>query len=124
VMDEYPVKKDQVYIGGLSMGGMGTYEVVRRMPGVFAAAFAICGGAHPATAPALRNLNWWLFHGAKDDIVPPAASQIMAGALKKAGANVQLTIYPQANHNSWDPAFSEKELLPWLSSQKMKKSRN
>ena len=122
VLENYPVKKEQVYVGGLSMGGMGTYEVVRRMPDVFAAAFAICGGAHPATAKQLRNVDWGLFHGAKDDIVPPSASQAMAAALKKEGANVQLTIYPNANHNSWDPALAEKELLPWLFSHRLKKS--
>ncbi|RYZ29365.1 MAG: phospholipase [Chitinophagaceae bacterium] len=112
------VKKDQVYIGGLSMGGMGTYEVVRRMPKTFAAAFAICGGAHPQTAKQLKKVDWWIFHGAKDDVVPPEASEKMVDALKKAGADVKFTLYPAANHNSWDPAFAEKDLLPWLFSHK------
>lgn len=49
ILKTYPVKKDQVYVGGLSMGGMGTYELVRRTPGIFAAAFPICGGAVPST---------------------------------------------------------------------------
>ncbi len=64
VLKTYPVKKDQVYVGGLSMGGMGTFELVRRMPGIFAAAFPICGGANPATATKMKNVNWWIFHGA------------------------------------------------------------
>ena len=118
VLKTYPVKKEQVYIGGLSMGGMGTYELVRRMPKTFAAAFAICGGANPATAKAFKKIDWWIFHGAKDDVVPPQASQVMVDALKKAGANVKFTLYPNANHNSWDPAFAEKDLLPWLFSHK------
>lgn len=120
VLRSYPVKQNQVYIGGLSMGGMGTYELVRRLPGTFAAAFAICGGAHPATAAKLNGVNWWLFHGAKDDVVPPRATMVMHEALKKAGAHVKFTLYPNANHNSWDPAFAEKDLLPWLFSQKKK----
>lgn len=118
VVENYPVKKNQVYVGGLSMGGMGTYEVVRRMPNVFAAAFAICGGANPVTAKGLKKSAWWIFHGAKDDVVPPEASQVMVDALKKAGADVKFTLYPAANHNSWDPAFAEKDLLPWLFSHK------
>jgi predicted peptidase len=120
VVKDFPVKKNQVYVGGLSMGGMGTYELVRRMPGLFAAAFAICGGAHPATAAKLKSVDWWLFHGAKDDVVPPEATQVMNTALKKTGANVKFTLYPNANHNSWDPAFAEKDLLPWLFSKKKK----
>lgn len=117
-LQTYPVKKDQVYIGGLSMGAMGTYELVRRMPAVFAAAFAICGGAHPGTAKNLIRTNWWIFHGLKDDVVPPQFSKDMAGALKAAGTKVRLTLYPEANHNSWDAAFAEKELLQWLFSHK------
>ena len=118
VLQAYKVKKDQVYIGGLSMGGMGTYELTRRMPGVFSAAFAICGGAHPSTAGKLRNINWWIFHGGKDNVVPPQASQRIVDALKKSGARVKFTLYPDANHNSWDPAFAEKDLLPWLFSNR------
>ena len=114
VLDEYPVNKKQVYAGGLSMGGMGTFEIVRRMNGVFAAAISICGGANTQTAKQINKTAWWIFHGGKDDVVLPEYSSIMADALKRAKANVKLTIYPNANHNSWDSSFAEPLLLPWL----------
>jgi predicted peptidase len=114
ILQAFPVKKDQVYIMGLSMGGMGTYELVRRNPGVFAAAISICGGADPATAKELKNTSWWIFHGGKDDIVLPSFSEKMVAALKKEKASVRFTLYPEANHNSWDAAFAEPGLLPWL----------
>lgn len=117
LMVQYRIKKDQVYAMGLSMGGMGVFELVRRMPGVFAAAVPICGGAHPATAKALRKVKWWVFHGAKDDVVLPRYSEQMVDALKKAKASVRFTLYPNANHNSWDPAFAEPGLLDWLFDQ-------
>ncbi|MFN2458154.1 MAG: prolyl oligopeptidase family serine peptidase [Chitinophagaceae bacterium] len=120
IIADYSVQKDQIYVGGLSMGGMGTFEIVRRNPRLFAAAFPICGGAHPATARKLKNTGWWVFHGAKDDVVPPVYSQVMVDALKKKKASVRYTFYPDANHNSWDPAFAEKDLLPWLFAQKRK----
>lgn len=111
---EYRPPKDQVYVGGLSMGGMGTFELARRQPGTFTRAFAICGGADPATARKLRKTDWWIFHGGKDDVVAPEFSKAMADALKRRGATVRLTLYPEANHNSWDPAFAEPGLLSWL----------
>lgn len=120
ILEIYPIRRDQVYVGGLSMGGMGTFELVRRMPGIFAAAFPICGGANPATADRMKKVNWWIFHGGKDDVVPPYHSEKMVAALKKIGEDVRFTLYPGANHNSWDSAFSEPELLPWLFSQKKK----
>jgi len=117
VLQTYPVKKDQVYVGGLSMGGMGTFELVRRSPGVFAAAFPICGGADPATAKNLTAVKWWIFHGGKDDVVLTAFSEKMVAALKEENATVKFTLYPEANHNSWDAAFAEPGLLPWLFAQ-------
>lgn len=118
IMDEYPVNKKQVYVGGLSMGGMGTFEIVRRNPELFAAAFPICGGGAPATAPAMKKVKWWIFHGEADEVVPAAWSQEMVDALKTAGAEVKFSLYPGVNHNSWDNAFAEPELLPWLFSVK------
>ena len=114
IMETYPINKEQVFVGGLSMGGMGTFELVRRSPGLFSAAFPICGGANPATAALMRKPAWWIFHGAKDDVVFPAFSEKMFEALKKANANVRFTLYPDANHNSWDAALAEPGLLPWL----------
>jgi len=118
LMKEYPVAKKQIYVGGLSMGGMGTFEIVKRNPKLFAAAIPICGGANVATAAALKKPTWWVFHGAKDDVVPPKLSEDMVEAMKKEKVTVKLTIYPNANHNSWDAAFAEPDLLPWLFAQK------
>ena len=118
IMDDYRVNKKQVYVGGLSMGGMGTFEIVRRNPKLFAAAFPICGGGAAATAPAMKKVKWWVFHGDVDAVVPASLSQEMVDALKAAGADVKYSLYPGVNHNSWDNAFAEPELLPWLFSVK------
>jgi len=118
IIKTYPVAKKQIYVGGLSMGGMGTFEIVRRNPKLFAAAFPICGGANVATAPSLKKTNWWVFHGGKDDVVPPSLSENMVEAMKKEKVSVKFTLYPNANHNSWDATFAEPELLTWLFSQR------
>ena len=44
LINEEGVEKKQVYITGLSMGGMGTFESVYRYPDLYAAALPICGG--------------------------------------------------------------------------------
>jgi predicted peptidase len=117
---DYRINNKMIYVGGLSMGGMGTFDLVRRRPSWFAAAFPICGAGDPSAANQMRKVSWWIFHGAKDNTVPPTHSIQMADALKKAGADAKLTIYPEAGHNSWDNAFAEKDLLPWLFSQHRK----
>ncbi|MEJ7627884.1 MAG: prolyl oligopeptidase family serine peptidase [Ferruginibacter sp.] len=113
------IQKKQLYIGGLSMGGMGVLEIAARQPSWFNAAFAICGGGDTTAATKMIQTRWWLFHGEKDNVVLPEYSRQMAEALRDAGAAVRLSIYPDANHNSWDKAFAEKELLPWLFSHKL-----
>lgn len=116
---QYKIQKDQVYAIGLSMGGMGTFELVNRMPHTFAAAVPICGGANAATVPNLRSTKWWVFHGADDNIVPPSHSEQIVQAMKRAGMPVKFTLYPGVGHNSWENAFKEPGLLPWLFSQKL-----
>ncbi|MDR1896728.1 MAG: dienelactone hydrolase family protein [Prevotellaceae bacterium] len=107
--------KRHVYVGGLSMGGMGTFEILHRMPKTFAAAFPICGGGDVSKVKKYaKHTALWIFHGAKDGVVPVSWSREMYEALKTAGAEVLYTEYPNDNHNSWDSAFKEEGLLKWL----------
>lgn len=111
---------ERFYLGGLSMGGMGTFELLFRMPNTFAAAFPICGGGNESViAPALAKVPMWIFHGEADAVVPAAYSLNMVDALKKAGGMPKLTIYPGVGHNAWDEVFKEPELLKWLFSNKL-----
>lgn len=109
----------RIYVGGLSMGGMGTFELLYRMPDTFAAAFPVCGGGKPSTAATWANkVPAWIFHGAIDGVVPVDLSIQMYQAARAAGAHPGLTIYPNVNHNAWDYVFLETQLIPWLFSHK------
>ncbi|MDG5491326.1 prolyl oligopeptidase family serine peptidase [Psychroserpens sp. SPM9] len=125
LMEEYSnktyVNKDKMYVGGLSMGGMGTFEILYRKPDFFAAAFTICGGGNPESVKAYATkTELWVFHGAKDDVVNPQLSVAMVSAYLKAGGTPNFTLYADDNHNSWDSAFSEPQLLTWLFSKSKK----
>lgn len=105
----------RLYVMGLSMGGMGTFDIVSRNPELFAAAVPICGGGNPELAGRYATQTpMWIFHGAIDGVVSPEHSIRMALAIQQAGGAPALTIFPYTNHNSWDPAFAKPELLPWL----------
>jgi predicted peptidase len=114
ILNTYPVDRSRIYVGGLSMGGMGTFEIVARNPYLFAAAFPICGGADVSAAKKLVRTSWWVFHGAKDDVVLPRYSERIVRALQELKANVTFSLYPDANHNSWDQAFAEPALFSWM----------
>lgn len=113
------IDADRVYVMGLSMGGMGTFEILYRMPGVFAAAIPICGAGVPESVSAYAaQTPLWIFHGALDQVVAPGQSVEMVDALLRKGARPAFTLYDNYNHNSWDGAFTEPGLLRWLFSHR------
>jgi len=117
---EFIVDQNRMYLGGLSMGGMGTFELLHRNPNTFAAAFAICGGANPKIVKNIKSTPIWIFHGEVDNVVPVVYSKQMFHSLKAVKADVKLTLYPEVGHDSWTNAFAEPELLPWLFSKQRK----
>lgn len=110
----YPVRANQIYLAGLSMGGMGTLELLFRNPQKFAAAIAICGGVHPSWAEEIQHTPLWLIHGQQDQVVAHSFSEKLFNALQKKDAPVRFTSYPELSHNSWDKAFQEPDFLAWL----------
>jgi predicted peptidase len=115
---EFSIDAKRLYIGGISMGGFATWDVLARFPAMFAAAVIVCGGGDTQTAARFTKIPIWNFHGVKDAIVPVQMSRRMIAALKKSGGKPHFTEYPEAKHDSWTPAFSEPELLPWLFGQR------
>ncbi|MBO9573274.1 MAG: prolyl oligopeptidase family serine peptidase [Chitinophagaceae bacterium] len=115
------INTKKMYVGGLSMGGMGTFELLWRKPKFFAAAFPICGGGDPSKVKLYaKDFPLWVFHGDADKIVPVSNSRLMVNALRKEGAKVKYTEYPGVGHDSWDNAFAEPDLLKWLFAQEAK----
>ena len=118
---EEPIDKSRIYVMGLSMGGFGVWDFAARYPDVPAAIVPICGGADDTTAAKIKLVPAWVFHGAKDTAVWPERSRSMVAALKQAGGAVRYTEYPTVGHDSWNHAFREPELLPWLFARKRPK---
>ncbi|MBA3649153.1 MAG: dienelactone hydrolase family protein [Chitinophagales bacterium] len=107
--------KERIYLGGLSLGGFGTYDLLIRYPKYFAAAFPIAGACNLSLMVKKgRHIPIWIFHGTRDDVVDPSFDRTLYMKLKKKNKELRYTEYPDANHNSWDSAFAEPELLPWL----------
>ncbi len=110
------IDPSRVYVAGLSMGGMGTFELIYRRPKVFAAAIPICGGGDPKHV--VPNIPTWIVHGAQDDVVDPKLSLQMADALLKAGGTPRISFYENYKHNSWDGLFADPNFIPWLFKQR------
>ncbi|NNC87386.1 MAG: prolyl oligopeptidase family serine peptidase [Akkermansiaceae bacterium] len=118
VKDTVKVDPRRLYVTGLSMGGYGTWDLLRRHPDAFAAAIPICGGGHPGEAARIRDIPVWVFHGAMDKVVPAEQSRRMVKALEDAGSTkVKYTEYPDAGHDSWSMTYADPDVLKWLFAQ-------
>ena len=104
----------RIYLAGNSMGGYGAWQLAMSMPEYFAAIAPICGGGMYWNAGRLVNVPVWAFHGAQDTTVFPEESEKMVNAVNEAGGSAKLTIYPDAGHNAWTPAYSDPELYSWF----------
>lgn len=112
------IDKDRIYVMGLSMGGMGTFDMAVRYPEIFAAAIPICGTVNPARLKAGKSVKFRIFHGDADNVVTPEGSRAAYRALKAIGADVEYIEFPGCNHGSWNPAFNYPDFMEWLFNQK------
>jgi predicted peptidase len=140
---EFKTDAKRIYLTGLSMGGYGTWALAASHPGKFAALVPICAGivapkivlaerpelakasypdepgSYAEVAKKLGKTPIWIFHGDADPIVPVEGSRKMDEALKAAGGNIRYTEYPGVEHDSWDKAYTEPELMTWMLSKSL-----
>jgi len=123
IEEKYNIDKGRVYLTGLSMGGYGTWSLGLTHPERFAAIAPICGGgdlivlllADPKKVSTLKTLGVWAFHGGKDPVVPVLESERMIDGLRKIGCkDVDLTVYPEAQHDSWTETYNNPKLYDWF----------
>ena len=96
------------------MGGMGTWLLAKDNPGYFAAIVPLAGWTDPEWAPRLAHTPFWVFHGAKDDVVPVSMSENMVNALRAAGGDPRFTLLPDMDHGIGPGVWSRKDLYDWL----------
>jgi len=126
---KYAVDTNRVYLTGLSMGGYGAWKLGLARPERFAALAPVCGGGSLIDVilgtrdqgAALKSLPIRAFHGAKDNVVPLEESTRLVEHLRKLGVkDVRLTVYPEADHNSWTETYNDPKLYEWLLAQRRK----
>jgi predicted peptidase len=115
---ELPVDRKRIYVTGHSMGGAGTWHVLAQRPDLFAAGVPVCGRAHPATLPSLKDVPIWNFHGEIDQIESVEVSRTAIAELRKLGGKPLYTEYPGVGHNVFMWVYTEPALVEWLFSQR------
>ncbi len=110
-IQEFHGDQHRLYLIGHSIGGYGTWAIAAEHPAVFAALVPIAGGIRPpsgipcpppvctgdptfnpylAIARKIGSTPVWIFHGAKDRLVPVSEARQMVEALKSLGRELQV----------------------------------
>lgn len=99
----YTVDSDRIYLMGHSMGGAGTYYLGGKYNDIWAALAPIAGagGIAEGTAERYKTVPTLIMHGAKDSIVPAAASRRAVAALQSVGAPHLYLEFPDKDHEFW-----------------------
>lgn len=119
VKAEYRVDESRIYLTGLSMGGFGTFAVSAEHPDMFAAVAPVCGGGRVSDVRKYEGIPFWIFHGKLDKTVPHTTSVQMYEAMKQLGMDVQFTLYPDKDHDSWTVTYENPEFYEWLLSHRL-----
>lgn len=118
VVAKYSIDTSRIYLTGLSRGAYGAWRLAIQNPNRFAALVPISGGGPLPYVKKLASVPTWVFHGERDTVIPVEESLRMVNALRQAGGNVKLTIYPDARHDAWTRTYDNEELYDWLLKQR------
>ena len=114
----YPVDRRRVYLTGYSMGGIGSWDMGIRHPGVFAAAAPIAArGEEGWNVCAMTEIPVWAFHGENDGLVPLSAAQRIVTQFQNCGGEITFTIYPNTGHDAWTKTYANPHLYEWFLSK-------
>ena len=115
VCAKYPIDRSRISVTGISMGGFGTWDIVARKKGFFAAMMPICGGVDETTAADYKDgIGIRFFHGSVDGAVSVEYSRRMDKALTDVGVVHGYTEYPGVNHDCWTRTYANDANLDWL----------
>jgi predicted peptidase len=105
----------RVYLTGLSLGGVGTWNLAAKHPERFAAIAPIGSPAAVSLAPALARAKMpvWLFYGGRDPTLKYCYP--LLNKLEELGdTDVRFTIEADMAHNAWIRAYAGQDLYSWF----------
>jgi predicted peptidase len=120
IISENPIDSNRVYLTGLSMGAWGAWNLAFAHPRTFAALVPICGFVD--RVPMIENckiaeIPTQIFHGLLDDVVDANYSITIYKKLKNCSNNIQLTLFDDANHDSWTRVYDNRAIYDWMFQQ-------
>jgi len=117
------IDTNRIYLTGLSMGAWGAWNLVFTHPDTFACLVPIAGFVDriPMIENCkIKNIPTRIFHGLVDDVVSVNYSIEIYKKLKPCSVDLELTIFDDANHDSWSRVYDNEQIYNWMFQQSKK----
>ena len=121
----YEVDEARIYLTGTSCGAIGVWDYLAETEANKVAAAVLISG-HPVWAMEkagcqVARAPIWVFHGARDDVVPVQHVEDSIDGLRSCTdprpSELDLTIYPDADHDAWTRTYdlsAGHDVYAWL----------
>ena len=117
IVSKYNIDNKRIHLTGLSMGAWGAWNLAIDHPELFASLVLFAGFVDRIPmieACKLKEIPIRIFHGQLDDVVDVFYSKEIYKRLKKCSQNIEITIFDDANHDSWTRVYENDEIYKWI----------
>jgi len=112
------VDPTHVSVTGLSMGGIGTWDMINRYSSFFAAAAPVAGAGYYTEIPNLLHVPIMAVHGTADTVISPLFDAYMYQVIHMYGGAMIYFPIAGAGHDVWDDAYPLTSFWQWMYTQK------
>ena len=111
------VDPNRIYITGLSMGGIGSFEFAYYAPDIPAAVASMAGGHDPSLLTQYgENIAFSIYHGSNDGVVPPRYSREMFAEMQSLGYDARF-FEAEGRGHEWNYVLEDPDYIDWLFQQ-------
>ncbi len=119
LIKKYNIDESRIYIHGLSNGGGGVYQALKRAPWLFAAALPMSaindgGISNHGMVEEVSKIPLWIFQGGQDTNPTPNRTYHYVRNFRNAGGEVRYYLYPHLGHGTWNTAYKEPDFFSWM----------
>jgi len=140
----YPIDERRISVTGYSLGGTVAFFLPLHYPDIFSSSAPLCGYPNLLGWDSIRKpphtpwedviiqkryiANWaengqhvplFMVHGGLDD---PTRSELMANRYRSLGYFYKLDVQEDLDHNVWDYAYEDGDMIGWLNGHKRPKT--
>ena len=98
LLTDYKIDERKILLTGFSLGGIGTYHLAARHPGLFSAAVPMSAMTTDENLALLHGIPFYVIHSDGDELFPLKPVEDLVQTLKENGLDVRLQVIKGISH--------------------------